>query len=92
VAGAKAPTRYTLKSLRSWCVVLAITCASTTVITQDSGALDQRINALLFGEIDYREREDLGDDGFAISQAVGQFTFTLDDKLSVFSELTAMAR
>ncbi len=82
----------TVNLLRGWCVGLALTCASTVAMAQDAVPIDQRIHALLFGEIDYREREDLGDDGFAIGQAVGQFTFSLDERLSVFSELTATAR
>ncbi|MCZ6853793.1 MAG: hypothetical protein O7G86_07725, partial [Gammaproteobacteria bacterium] len=63
---------------------------AATAIAQDSFA--QRINSLIFGEIDYREREDQGDDGFVIGQGVAQFNIRLDDRLSVFTELTATAR
>ena len=59
---------------------------------QDTTAFGQRVTALIFGEIDYREREDLGDDGFVIGQGVAQFNVRLDDRLSVFTEMTATAR
>ena len=44
------------------------------------------------GEIDFRERENQGEDGFALGQSVGQFNVTLDDRLSAFTELTAGAK
>jgi hypothetical protein len=81
-----------LKSIPCWCIGVALTCISANGNTQESAGIDQRLNALLFGEIDYREREDLGDDGFVIGQSVGQITLSLDEKLSVFTEMTATAR
>lgn len=73
------------------CLVLASTLMSAAM-AQESLPIEQRVNALFFGEMDYREREDLGDDGFVIGQGVAQINFNLDDRLSVFSEMTATAR
>jgi hypothetical protein len=73
------------------CLVLAGSLMPAAM-AQQSLPVEQRVNALFFGEMDYREREDLGDDGFVIGQGVAQINFNLDDRLSVFSEMTATAR
>jgi len=62
------------------------------VSAQEPTVLGQPISALLFGEFDYRERENQGEDGFAIGQTVAQFNVQLDNRLSVFTEMTATAR
>jgi len=49
-------------------------------------------SALFFGEVDYREGDGPGDDGFVIGQGVGQLSGELDTRLSVFTEITATAR
>ncbi len=72
-------------------VIVGITVTTTTA-AQDTSTLGQQISTLIFGEIDYREREDQGDDGFVVGQGVAQFNVRLDDRLSVFTEMTATAR
>jgi hypothetical protein len=80
-----------LNSKQTLGLVLA-SCLVSVAVAQENSPFEQRVNALFFGEMDYREREDLGDDGFVIGQDVAQITFQLDNRLSVFSELTATAR
>ena len=65
---------------------------SSAATAQVFSSLEQRVSALFFGEIDVREREHQGEDGFAIGQGVAQFTVQLDQRLSVFTELTAGAQ
>ena len=72
--------------------VIAITGASKPASAQLISEIGQRVSALFFGEIDFRERENQGEDGFALGQSVGQFNVTLDDRLSAFTELTAGAK
>ena len=72
-------------------VVVGIT-VTATASAQDASTLGQQVSTLIFGEIDYREREDQGDDGFVVGQGVAQFNVRLDDRFSVFTEMTATAR
>ncbi len=73
-----------------WTIAVVAIAVAATALAQDT--LGQRINTLVFGEIDYREREGEGNDGFVIGQGVAQLNMRLDDRLSVFTELTATAR
>lgn len=66
--------------------------ASSPVSAQGLAGLEQRVSALFFGELDLREREHQGEDGFAVGQSVAQFTVQLDERLSAFTELTAGAQ
>jgi hypothetical protein len=59
---------------------------------QDYYLDDAPYSALLFGEVDYRQTDGPGSDGFIIGQLVGQLNAEIDTKLSVFTELTATAR
>jgi len=65
---------------------------SSTATAQGLSILEQRVSALFFGELDVREREHQGEDGFAVGQGVAQFTVQLDERLSVFTEMTAGAQ
>ena len=62
------------------------------ILAEDSTPFGQQVSSLFFGEIDYREREDQGDDGFVIGQGVAQFNLRLDERLVFFTELTATAK
>ena len=73
-------------------VVAALLCAFASPAVAQDASIDQAVNALFFGELDYREREDQGDDGFVIGQAAAHFGFQLDDRLSFMTEMTATAR
>ena len=59
---------------------------------QGSYGLGDGISALGFGEIDYRQGDGSGLDGFLIGQTVLQLTARLDDRLSFFTEMTATAK
>jgi len=71
---------------------MVITVGSTPCFAQSLSSLNDRVSSLYFGELGYREREDQNNDGFTIGQGVAQFTIALDDRLTVFSEMTATAR
>ncbi len=61
-------------------------------MAQGAYQFGQRFSALGFGEIDYREGDGPGLDGFIIGQLVGQLNARIDDRLSVFTEMTATGR
>lgn len=61
-------------------------------LAQGAYEFGQRFSALGFGEIDYRESDGPGFDGFIIGQFVGQLSARIDDRMSVFTEITATAR
>lgn len=65
---------------------------SSGAIAQEAYQFGQRFSALGFGEIDYRESDGPGLDGFIIGQLVGQLSARLDDHMSVFTEMTATGR
>ncbi|TDJ26037.1 MAG: hypothetical protein E2O54_05370 [Gammaproteobacteria bacterium] len=68
-------------------------CAGLMLVTGFATAQDDvPYRALFFGEIDYRQSDGDGDDGFIIGQAVAQLTGNIDERLSVMTEMTATAR
>ena len=83
--------RITIKSQVS-VVLAAMWLAFASCATAQDLPVGQSINALFFGELDYREREDQDDDGFVIGQTVAHIGFQLDDRLSFITEMTATAR
>lgn len=58
------------------------------IFAQQVYTASPRLNAVMFGELNFRERQNMGDDGFAKGQAVGQFNLQILDRVSVFSEIT----
>ena len=60
-------------------LVLLLGFVPSAVSAQGFANLEQRVSALFFGEIDIREREGQGEDGFAIGQSVAQFNVLLDE-------------
>lgn len=74
-------------------VTMWILCALGTGAWAETAMLpEQRLTSLVFGEIDYRQREDLENDGFVLGQAVAQFNFQIDQHFSAFTEMTATAK
>lgn len=73
-------------------MAVSLLCLSRYVYAEDYFLSDPGYSTLLFGEVDYRETDGDGDDGFLVGQLVGQLNVELDSKLSVFTEITATAR
>jgi len=85
-------SRVSWASVRQVVGILWLVALSPFAAAQDYGLDDSPFRALLFGEVDYRQTDGPGSDGFTIGQLVGQLNAEIDDKLSVFTELTATAR
>jgi len=51
-----------------------------------------QVTVMGFGDIDYVSSDGSSDDGFAIGQGVAQINAVLDDKLTVFAEISLSAR
>jgi hypothetical protein len=51
--------------------------------------IDVGYGALFFGEIDWRETDGDGDDGFILGKAVAQLNASIDQRLFAFTEMTA---
>lgn len=62
---------------------------SHSALGQGAYEFGNRFTALGFGEIDYRETDGTGLDGFVIGQFVGHLSGQIDDRLSFFTEMTA---
>jgi hypothetical protein len=74
--------------IRAFAACVWIIAIAGSAAAQD----DAPYRALFFGEIDYRETDGDGDDGFMIGQAVAHLSGNIDDRLSVMTELTATAK
>lgn len=68
--------------------LLLLVFCQTSIFAQQAYTASPRLNTVMFGELDFRERQNMGDDGFAKGQAVGQFSLKIFDRFSVFSEIT----
>lgn len=70
-------------------LLLLVFCQTSIFAQQPHTAFPRpKLNVVLFGELDFREREHMGNDGFAKGQVVGQFNLQILDRFSVFSEVT----
>lgn len=83
---------YGVRNIAAFVAGLTFIAALVPAVAQDSSFLGDRLTALFFAEVDYREREDKGDDGFIIGQGVAQFNFRFNQKFSLFTELTATSK
>lgn len=59
---------------------------------QTAAGWQERISAMGFAELDYREADSGGPSGFVIGQAVGHMNARIDQRLRLFTEMTATAR
>ena len=74
--------------MRTIAVCAGLVLATGSVVAQDVPPY----SALFFGEVDYRQTDGDGDDGFMIGQLVAHLNGNIDQRLSVMTELTATAR
>ena len=56
---------------------------------QESSFLGERVRALFFGEVDFRERENQPNDGFDHASGVAQVTVQFGQRFHAFTEMTA---
>lgn len=72
-------------------VALTTLLAVTPALAQ-AGGFDDRFSLMGFAELDYREADSGGPSGFIIGQAVGHMNARIDERLHLFTEMTATAR
>lgn len=75
-----------------WLLLMLLVYAGAPAAAQNPFADQNRVTAMGFAELDYREANDGGPTGFIIGQAVGHLTARIDDRLRLFTEATATAR
>jgi len=70
--------------------LLLLVFCQTSIFAQQplTASLRPKLNVLLFGGLDFRERQHMGDYGFAKAQAASHLNLQILDRFSIFSEIT----
>ena len=85
-----AMTRFLLIAVVSLWAQVSGAQSMAEIISSQSGY--PLFNIMGFGDVGYISRDGTSADGFAIGQAVGHLAASLDDRFSIFSEMTATGK